>query len=80
MPQFVRAGSSVPVPVQTVAMGLTHVAITVIVYGLVAVGARRLLRSAPRRAQIVTLASGVVMLGIGVALLAEQVPAIVKAV
>lgn len=80
MPQFVRASSSVPVPLQTAAMGLTHVAITVVVYGLVAIAARRLLRSAPRRAQLVTLASGVIMLGIGVALLAEQLPAIIKAV
>jgi threonine/homoserine/homoserine lactone efflux protein len=72
MPQFVRANSSIPVPLQTAAMGLTHVAISVVVYGLVAVAARRLLRSAPRRAQLVTLASGLIMVGVGAALLIEQ--------
>jgi threonine/homoserine/homoserine lactone efflux protein len=60
-------------------MGFTHVAISVVVYGLVAVAARRLLRSAPQRAQFVTLTSGVIMAAIGIALLAEQMPALVKA-
>ena len=77
MPQFIRAASPVPVPLQTAALGLTHVAITVVVYGLVAVAARRLLRAAPRRAQLVTLASGIIMLGIGSALLIEQATALV---
>ncbi|WP_138442451.1 LysE family translocator [Sinomonas susongensis] len=78
MPQFVRTASPVPVPLQTVVLGLTHVVITVVVYALVAVAARRLLRSAPRRARVVTLASGVVMLGIGAALLAEQLPVLAR--
>ncbi|NUP73952.1 MAG: LysE family translocator [Sinomonas sp.] len=77
MPQFVKAASPLPVPLQTAAMGLTHVAISIVVYGLVAIAARRLLRSSPRRAQLVTLASGVIMLGIGTALLAEQASALV---
>ncbi|MEA5453155.1 LysE family translocator [Sinomonas sp. JGH33] len=76
MPQFVRAGSAVPVPLQTAAMGLTHVAISVVVYGLVAVAARRLLSATPRRAQFVTLASGIIMLGFGAVLLAEQATAL----
>lgn len=79
MPQFVRTASPLPVPLQTAAMGLTHVAISVVVYGIVAVAARRVLRSAPRRAQIVTLASGVIMLGIGVALLAEETVPLLRA-
>ncbi|WP_422933734.1 LysE family translocator [Sinomonas sp. P47F7] len=77
MPQFVRAASPVPVPVQTAAMGLTHVAISIVVYGLVAVAARRLLRASPRRAQFVTLASGLIMLSFGAALLVEQAAALV---
>lgn len=77
MPQFVRAASPVPVPLQTAAMGLTHVAISIVVYGLVAVAARRLLRAAPRRAQFVTLGSGLIMLGFGTALLVEQAAALV---
>ncbi|MCH6469574.1 LysE family translocator [Sinomonas terrae] len=80
MPQFVQTGSPLPVPVQTAMLGLIHVVITVVVYALVAVAARRLLRAAPRRAQLVTLASGVIMLGIGIALLVEQVPVLTRGV
>lgn len=72
MPQFVRTGSPMPVVAQTTAMGLTHLAFTIVVYTLVAVAARRLLAAKPKRAQVVTLVSGVLMLGIGGALLAEQ--------
>ncbi|MGT2461237.1 LysE family translocator [Sinomonas atrocyanea] len=77
MPQFVRTDSALPVVAQTTAMGLTHLAFTAVVYSLVAVGARRLLAAKPRRAQAVTLVSGVLMLGIGGFLLAEQAVALV---
>lgn len=76
MPQFVRTDSALPVVAQTTAMGLTHLAFTVVVYSLVAVAARRLLAAKPRRAQAVTLVSGVLMLGIGGVLLAEQAAAL----
>jgi threonine/homoserine/homoserine lactone efflux protein len=72
MPQFVRTDSPLPVVAQTTAMGLTHLAFTVVVYSLVAVAARRLLAAKPKRAQSVTLVSGILMLGIGAVLLAEQ--------
>ncbi|MDQ4491045.1 LysE family translocator [Sinomonas sp. ASV486] len=77
MPQFVRTGSPMPVVAQTTAMGLTHLAFTIVVYTLVAVAARRLLAAKPKRAQIVTLVSGVLMLGIGGGLLAEQGAALI---
>ncbi|BCT76843.1 lysine transporter LysE [Sinomonas cyclohexanicum] len=76
MPQFIRPESPLPVVAQTTAMGLTHLGFTVVVYSLVAVGARRLLAARPRRAQTVTLVSGVLMLVIGGALLAEQAVAL----
>ena len=72
MPQFIRTDSALPVVAQTTTMGLTHLAFTVVVYSLVAVAARRLLAAKPKRAQAVTLVSGVLMLGIGGLLLVEQ--------
>ncbi|MGJ9404595.1 LysE family translocator [Arthrobacter sp. KK5.5] len=77
IPQFVAAGQALPIPVQTGILGLSHFAITVGVYTLVAVGARRLLRSRPGAARGVTLASGIVMMALGLALLAEQLPGLV---
>jgi threonine/homoserine/homoserine lactone efflux protein len=76
MPQFIRADAPLPVVAQTAAMGLTHLAFTVVVYSLVAIAARRLLAAKPRRAQTVTLVSGVLMLAIGGVLLVEQVVAL----
>lgn len=76
MPQFIRTDSPLPVVAQTTAMGLTHLAFTVVVYTVVAIAARRLLSAKPKRAQLVTLVSGVLMLGIGGALLAEQAVAL----
>ncbi|GAB3282969.1 LysE family transporter [Sinomonas notoginsengisoli] len=72
IPQFIRPDSTLPVVAQTVTMGLTHLAFTIVVYSLVAVAARRLLAAKPQRAQVVTLISGILMLGIGGLLLAEQ--------
>ena len=72
MPQFIVPGSHIPVAVQTAAMGTTHILLTVVVYSLVAVAARRLLRARPRAARGITLASGIIMVGIGGVLLVEQ--------
>ena len=77
MPQFIVQGSEVPVAAQTAAMGATHILLTVVVYSLVAVAARRILRARPRAAGVVTLASGVIMIGIGAVLLAEQAAGLV---
>lgn len=72
MPQFVTLGSPLPVPAQTTVMGLSHVLICVLVYGVVAFASRRLLRSRPGLARSVTLSSGLLMLLISAALLVEQ--------
>lgn len=77
IPQFVAAGQALPIPVQTGILGLSHFAVTVAVYSLVAVGARRLLRSRPGAARGVTLASGLIMTALGLVLLAEQIPGLV---
>jgi threonine/homoserine/homoserine lactone efflux protein len=77
IPQFVGADQVLPVPVQTGILGLSHFAVSVAVYSLVAHGARRLLRSRPGAARGVTLASGLVMTALGTVLLAEQLPGLI---
>lgn len=72
VPQFVSPEASLPVPVQSGLLGLTFVLLAGAVYTCVALLARRILQSRPGAARKVTLASGVIMVALGVALLAEQ--------
>ncbi|WP_427172536.1 LysE family translocator [Arthrobacter sp. 92] len=72
VPQFVSAEAPLPVPVQSGLLGLTFVLLAGAVYSCVALLARRLLHSRPGAARRVTLASGIIMVGLGTALLAEQ--------
>jgi threonine/homoserine/homoserine lactone efflux protein len=74
IPQFVSAAAAVPPVAQTAAYGLGHLALSAVVYSAVAAGARRLLRSRPAAARIITLASGIIMMGLGAVLLSEQLP------
>ncbi|MBT2533667.1 LysE family translocator [Arthrobacter sp. ISL-48] len=70
--QFVSPEAPLPVPVQSGLLGLTFVLLAAIVYTCVALLARKLLQSRPGAARKVTLASGVIMVGLGVVLLSEQ--------
>lgn len=72
VPQFVSPEASLPVPVQSGLLGLTFVLLAAVVYTCVALLARKLLHSRPGAARKVTLASGVIMVGLGAALLSEQ--------
>ena len=72
IPQFVSAEAPLPVPVQSGLLGLTFVALTALVYTCVALLSRTLLQSRPGAARVVTLASGIIMVALGVMLLAEQ--------
>jgi threonine/homoserine/homoserine lactone efflux protein len=72
VPQFVSPEAPLPVPVQSGLLGLTFVLLAGLVYTGVALASRRLLHSRPGAARVVTLASGVIMMGLGVVLLAEQ--------
>jgi threonine/homoserine/homoserine lactone efflux protein len=72
VPQFVSPEAALPVPVQSGLLGLTFVLLAGLVYTGVALASRRLLHSRPAAARVVTLASGVIMVGLGAALLAEQ--------
>lgn len=72
VPQFVSAEASLPVPVQSGLLGLTFVLLAGLVYTAVALLSRTLLHSRPGAARMVTLASGVIMVALGAALLGEQ--------
>jgi threonine/homoserine/homoserine lactone efflux protein len=72
VPQFVSAEASLPVPVQSGLLGLTFVLLAGLVYTAVALLSRTLLQSRPGTARMVTLASGVIMVALGAALLGEQ--------
>lgn len=72
IPQFVSADASLPVPVQSGLLGMTFVALAGLVYTAVALLSRTLLQSRPGAARAVTLASGIIMVLLGVMLLGEQ--------
>lgn len=72
IPQFVSADASLPVPVQSGLLGMTFVALAGLVYTAVALLSRTLLQSRPGAARTVTLASGVIMVLLGMVLLGEQ--------
>ncbi|MDQ0680973.1 threonine/homoserine/homoserine lactone efflux protein [Arthrobacter pascens] len=72
VPQFVSPEAPLPVPVQSGLLGLTFVLLAAIVYTCVALLARKLLQSRPGAARKVTLASGIIMVALGLVLLAEQ--------
>jgi threonine/homoserine/homoserine lactone efflux protein len=73
LPQFLTLrGTRLPVPVQTAALGLLHMACCAAVYLTVGVLARALLSARPAAARAVTRTSGAAMLGIGAILLAER--------
>jgi threonine/homoserine/homoserine lactone efflux protein len=79
VPQFVSPEAPLPVPVQSGLLGLTFVLLAAVVYTCVALLARKLLQSRPGAARKVTLASGIIMVGLGVVLLSEQlVPLLVS--
>lgn len=72
VPQFLSQNAALALPVQCAILGLVFVLIAAAVYSTVASLARRLLKSRPAMARVVTLASGVIMMGLGVVLLSEQ--------
>jgi threonine/homoserine/homoserine lactone efflux protein len=80
VPQFVSPEASLPVPVQSGLLGLTFVLLAGIVYTCVALLARKLLHSRPGAARRVTLASGIIMVVLGVVLLSEQLIPVVAGI
>lgn len=72
LPQFISPTTGLPAGVQITILGLVHVTSCAVVYFTVAYVARRALGSRPTTARIVGRVSGVLMIGIGLVLLAEQ--------
>ncbi|KUN07125.1 lysine transporter LysE [Streptomyces yokosukanensis] len=73
LPQFLTLrGTHLPVPAQTAALGLLHMACCAAVYLTVGTLARALLAARPAAARAVTRTSGAAMLGIGAFLLVER--------
>lgn len=78
-PQFITPHAAFPVPVQSLILGLAFVASAAVIYTVVAAASRKLLRSRPGAARGITLASGIIMCGLGAVLLAEQAGAVTEA-
>ncbi|MQY37991.1 Leucine efflux protein [Streptomyces sp. RB17] len=73
LPQFLTLhGAHLPVPVQTAALGLLHMACCAAVYLTVGAVSRALLSARPAAARAVARTSGAAMVGIGAVLLAER--------
>ncbi|WP_404320766.1 LysE family translocator [Arthrobacter luteolus] len=72
IPQFVDPAATLALPLQSLVLGLSHFGVSVLVYTMVALGARRLLRSRPAVARAVTLASGILMVCVALVLLGER--------
>lgn len=73
LPQFISSTASWPVGAQIVALGALHTATCAVVYFAVAYGASTVLTGRPRADRIVSILSGVVMIGLGLALIADEV-------
>jgi threonine/homoserine/homoserine lactone efflux protein len=80
VPQFVSTEAPLPVPVQSGLLGMTFVLLAGLVYTAVALLSRTLLQSRPGAARAVTLASGVIMVALGVVLLSEQLLPVIAGV
>jgi threonine/homoserine/homoserine lactone efflux protein len=75
LPQFVDTDGSWPVGLQILALGTLHNATCVAVCSVVGTAARAVLRARPTAATVVTRASGLMLVGIGLVLVGEQVAA-----
>lgn len=72
LPQFIRSTSAWPIATQIALLGLVHIASCGVVYSLVALGSRRVLRSRPQAAQIVGRISGAIMIALAVVIASER--------
>ncbi|GAA3915452.1 LysE family translocator [Microbacterium invictum] len=73
LPQFASERAGWSVGAQMAMLGGVHVANCAIVYFAVGYGAAAVLTTRPKAAKIVGIVSGVVMIGLGIALVAEKV-------
>jgi threonine/homoserine/homoserine lactone efflux protein len=78
LPQFTRQGEAWPVSAQIGALGLVQIVNCAIVYSLVAVGSKVVLRARPEVARRVSQLSGAAMVLIAVLLLIEQIGTLIR--
>ena len=73
LPQFTDAASAWPIPVQLAVLGLIFVASCALVYSVVGVSARAVLRARPSAMRILSRVSGAAMVLLAGWLVVEQV-------
>ncbi len=76
LPQFTDTRAAWPVGMQMIALGVLHVINCAIVYFAVGYGTAVVLPRRPRAAKIVGILSGIVMIGLGLALITEKLIAV----
>lgn len=72
LPQFTDPVGNWPLPIQIMLLGAVHIASCAVVYTAVGTGARAVLTTRPSAAQIVSRASGIAMVVIGIVLVLER--------
>jgi threonine/homoserine/homoserine lactone efflux protein len=73
LPQFTDAAGTWPIPVQLAVLGLIFVGSCALVYSVVGVGAKAVLRVRPSATRIISRVSGAAMIVLAVVLVVEQV-------
>lgn len=79
LPQFTDAAGSWPIPVQLAVLGLIFVGSCALVYSVVGMSAKAVLRFRPSAMRIISRVSGAAMIVLAFALVVEQVSHIVSA-
>lgn len=79
LPQFTDAAGAWPIPVQLAVLGLIFVGSCALVYAVVGVGAKAVLRARPSAMGVISRVSGAAMVVLAVALVVEQVSHVVSA-
>lgn len=72
LPQFTSRTAAWPIPAQIATLGLVHMASCGIIYSLVGLGSRAVLKSRPSAARVVGRISGTIMIVLAVVLVAEH--------
>lgn len=73
LPQFTDAAGAWPIPVQLAVLGLIFVGSCALVYSVVGMGARAVLRARPSAMRLISRVSGAAMVVLALALVVEQV-------
>lgn len=78
LPQFTTPKAAWPAGAQMIILGALHVANCAIVYFAIGYGASTILTRRPTAAKVIGIASGIVMIGLGIALAAERIVTLIE--